>query len=253
MAGAAILAGKSAYVTGCGLVRILTPEENRVIIQTALPEAILTTYKMSGVDDTIIKEAMEWADVILCGPGIGMSETAENILKQVLNDASVPVVLDADALNLIAKDVAILQRSHAKIVITPHLGEMSRLTGKAVSYLQMHLLETAKEFADTYHVTCVLKDERTVTATPSGPLYLNMSGNAGMATAGSGDVLAGIIASIMAQDCIGEVAAYLGVYLHGRAGDNMIARTGKNGLLASDLIEGIRMFFACNERVDDIL
>lgn len=247
MAGAAILAGKSAYAAGCGLVRIVTPEENRVIIQTSLPEAILTTYSVKNMDFEVIKEAMEWADVILCGPGLGVSETAEHILRLVLECATVPLVLDADALNLVAKDVTMLLKPHTEIVMTPHLGEMSRLTGNMVSYLQTRLLETAKDFADTYNVTCVLKDERTVTATPYGPIYLNMTGNAGMATAGSGDVLAGMIASIMAQDYIGEEAAYLGVYLHGLAGDKMIAYTGKNGLMASDLIEGIRMVFACNE------
>lgn len=253
MAGAAILAGKSAYATGCGLVRILTPEENRMIIQTALPEAILTTYSSEMADMDVVKDAIEWANVILCGPGIGTNETAAHILKQVLNCASVPVILDADALNLVAKDVDILLSPHAEMVVTPHLGEMSRLTGKTVSYLQTNLLESAKEFADKYHVTCVLKDACTVTATSYGVLYLNLSGNAGMATAGSGDVLAGIIASLTAQGCNCDIAAYLGVYLHGLAGDKMIAYTGKNGLVASDLIEGIRKVFACNESRDDIL
>ena len=253
MAGAAILAGKSAYATGCGLVRILTPEENRTIIQTALPEAILTTYSVDKMDDTIVKNTMEWADVILCGPGIGTSKIALHILKQVLQWAVVPVVLDADALNLLAMDISILAKPHAEMIVTPHLGEMSRLTGRTVANLQSGLLEAAKEFADTYRVTCVLKDEHTVTATPDGLVYLNLSGNAGMATAGSGDVLAGVIASLIAQDVFCESAAYLGVYLHGMAGDKMIGRTGKNGLMASDLIEGIREVFACNESGNGIL
>ena len=253
MAGAAILAGKSAYATGCGLVRILTPEENRIIIQTALPEAILTTYVASEVDDAAIQTALDWADVILCGPGIGTSDIAECIVKQVLQCASVPVVLDADALNLIAKDTDILKKTHTEMVVTPHLGEMSRLTGKTVGFLQGQLLQAAKEFADEYKVTCVLKDEHTITAVPYGLLYLNLSGNAGMATAGSGDVLSGVIASLIAQDYAVEAASYLGVYLHGLAGDKMIAFTGKNGLMASDLIEGIRKVFACNECADGIL
>ena len=253
MAGAAILAGKSAYATGCGLVRVFSPEENRMIIQTALPEAILTTYSANKIDEATLRETLEWADVILCGPGIGTSEAAEYILKKVLEFASVPVVLDADALNLIAKDVSILEKPHTDMVITPHLGEMSRLTGKSVVFLQAQLLEIAKEFADKHKVTCVLKDERTITATPGGPLYLNLSGNAGMATAGSGDVLAGVIASLVAQGFICDMAAYFGVYLHGLAGDKMIAYTGKNGLVASDLIEGIRKVFACNESADGIL
>ena len=253
MAGAAVLAGKSAYASGCGLVRILTPEENRMVIQTALPEAILTTYSSKKLENDVIKEAIAWADVILCGPGIGMSESAATLLKQVLQSASVPVVLDADALNLVAQNVNMLFAPHTEMVITPHLGEMSRLTGDSVAYLQTRLIDVARDFSNTYNVTCVLKDERTVTATPYGPVYLNLSGNAGMATAGSGDVLAGVISSLMAQGFTSEVATSLAVYLHGAAGDKMIQMTGKAGLMASDLVEGIRCVIACKERKDGIL
>lgn len=248
MAGAAILAGKSAYATGCGLVRILTPEENRVIIQTTLPEAILTTYSAKKIETEVIKNALDWADVVLIGPGIGMGETAEAILRQVLKSAAVPVVLDADALNLVAKETEILKKTHTEMVVTPHLGEMSRLTCDNVAYLQTRLLDTAKDFANAYNVTCVLKDERTIISTPYGMTYLNLSGNSGMATAGSGDVLAGMIASLMAQGYSGEQAAPLAVYLHGAAGDCMVKETGKAGLVASDLITGIRRIFGCKER-----
>lgn len=248
MAGAAILAGKSAYATGCGLVRILTPEENRVIIQTALPEAILTTYSAKKIDTEVIKNALEWADVVLIGPGIGTGEAAEAILKLVLKGVTVPVVLDADALNLVAKETEILKKPHTEMVVTPHLGEMSRLTCDNVAYLQTRLLDTAKDFANTYNVTCVLKDERTIISTPYGMTYLNLSGNSGMATAGSGDVLGGMIASLMAQGYSSEEAAPLAVYLHGAAGDCMVKETGKAGLVASDLITGIRRIFGCKER-----
>lgn len=247
MAGAAILAGKSAYSSGCGLVRILTPEENRIIVQTALPEAILTTYSAKKADAEIIKETLQWADVVLIGPGIGTGEVAETILKQALNCASVPVVMDADALNLVAKDVSVLRKPHTEMVVTPHLGEMSRLTGDSVAFLQTRLLDTAKDFANTYNVTCVLKDERTITSIPYGMTYVNLSGNAGMATAGSGDVLAGIIGSFMAQGYSSEDAAPLAVYLHGAAGDCMAREIGKAGLVASDLIQGIRRILGCME------
>lgn len=253
MAGAAILAAKSAYATGCGIVRILTPEENRIIIQTALPEAILTTYSTSQMDFNVLETALEWADAVVCGPGLGTTEIAETILKYTLEHAVVPMVLDADALNIIAKDRSLLQKASAEIIVTPHLGEMSRLTGKSIAYLQANLLESAEGFAKEYEVICVLKDERTVIGTYCGRKYLNLSGNAGMATAGSGDVLAGIIGSIVAQNYSCEIAASLGVYLHGRAGDKVIADTGKNGLMASDLTEGIRKVFACIECKDGIL
>ncbi|MGN0142118.1 MAG: NAD(P)H-hydrate dehydratase [Roseburia sp.] len=243
MAGAAVLCGKAAYASGCGLVRIVTPEENRSILQTALPEAILTTYG-KRLENTVLSEAMKWADVILCGPGIGTAETAENMVKQVMKNAAVPVLFDADALNIIARDVNLLLAPHTEFVITPHLGEMSRLTGDSVSYIQTELVAEAEEFARQYNVVCVLKDARTVTSVPYRQTWLNLSGNNGMATAGSGDVLSGIIGGLMAQGLNGEEAAPLGVYLHGLAGDLMRKQTGIFGLMASDLITGIRCVFA---------
>ena len=247
MAGAAVLAGKSAYASGCGLVRILTPEENRLVIQTAIPEAILSTYITKKLDEVLVKDALDWAEVILIGPGIGTDTIAQTLVKQVLKNASVPVILDADALNIVAKDTNILKRPHTEMVVTPHLGEMSRLTGDNVGFLQTRLLDTAKDFANTYNVTCVLKDERTIISVPYGTTYVNLSGNAGMATAGSGDVLSGVIASLMVQGYNSELAAPLAVYLHGAAGDCMIKETGKAGLMASDLIYGIRRILGCKE------
>ena len=253
MAGAAVLAGKSAYTTGCGLVRLLTPEENRTIIQSTLPEAILTTYDEKNVDLEVVKDALEWADAILIGPGIGTQSAAEVILKQVLEVRNLPVIMDADALNLLAKDTKCLCQPHGEIIVTPHLGEMSRLTGESVSEIQKNLIATARSFSNTYQVTCVLKDERTIVSVPNGKIYVNLSGNAGMATAGSGDVLSGIIASLVVQGYSSEKAAPLGVYLHGEAGDVMVEETGKAGLIASDLIEGVRRILGCKERKNSIL
>lgn len=253
MAGAAILAGKSAYASGCGLVRILTPQENRMIIQTALPEAILTCYDSENVDKDLIIEAIKWANTIVIGPGIGTEKVSEKILEKVLVFAKGPIVLDADALNLIAKDIDKFRTDGKEIVLTPHLGEMSRLTGKSIVEIQSSLLETAKEFADKKHVICVLKDERTITSIPNFISYLNLSGNAGMATAGSGDVLSGIIGSLIAQHYSAEKAVPLAVYLHGLSGDYMIKETGKAGLMATDLIEGIRRILGCKESEDSIL
>ncbi len=252
MAGAAILAGRSAYGSGSGLVRILTPEENRVIMQTALPEAILTTYSSKEVDNEYLKDAMDWADVILCGPGIGTSEVAESMVKNVITYATVPVVFDADALNILAKDTELLRKAQTELVITPHLGEMSRLTKENVKAIQSNLLEFAFDFSKKYHLTCVLKDERTVTAMPDGNAFLNLSGNAGMATAGSGDVLAGMISSFLAQGMNKDSAVPLAVYLHGLAGDKMVFEVGKAGLMASDLVTGIRRIVGCKEGKDII-
>lgn len=240
MSGAAFLSAKAAYCSGCGLVRIFTPEENRIALQTQLPEAILTTYPAKKLDTAVLNEALNWADVIVCGPGIGTTDTAAQLVKNVLKNASVPVLMDADALNLIARDVNVLLRPHTELVVTPHLGEMSRLSGDSVSYIQNHLIEVAEEFARQYNVICVLKDEHTAVGVPYGQTYLNLSGNEGMATAGSGDVLSGVIGGLMAQGMSAEEAAPLGVYLHGRAGDVMRNMVGARGLMASDIIEGIK-------------
>lgn len=247
MAGAAVLSAKAAYTAGCGLVRVFTPEENRIPLQTSIPEAVLTTYHPEKLDASKLSEAMKWADVIVCGPGIGTGDAAHQIVKTVLQKASVPVVLDADALNIIAEDTSVLLLAHTELVITPHLGEMSRLTGDSIAFIQTRLIDTADKFAGKFHVTCVLKDEHTVVATPHGKTYLNLSGNHGMATAGSGDVLTGIIGSLLAQRADTETAAALGVYLHGLSGDTALKKCGFRGMMAGDIVNGLRNFLAENQ------
>lgn len=247
MSGAAYLSAKAAYCSGCGLVRVFTAEENRTILQTQLPEAILTTYPAKKLDVGALTEAIGWADAIVCGPGIGTTATAAQLVKNVLKNASVPMLMDADALNLISADVNVLLRPHTELVVTPHLGEMSRLVKDSVSYIQNRLIEVAEEFARQYNVICVLKDEHTITSVPYSQTYLNLSGNAGMATAGSGDVLSGVIGALIAQGIAAETAAPLGVYLHGRAGDVIRERTGAAGLMASDLLEGLKTVFQKEE------
>ncbi len=249
MSGAAYLCAKAAYCCGCGLVRIVTPEENRTVLQTQLPEALITAYSAKKPDIQQLIEAIGWADTIVCGPGIGTSASAKSIVNAVLKNAAVPVLMDADALNLIAQDVAVLLKPHTELVVTPHLGEMSRLCGDAVTYIQNHLIEVAEEFARQYNVICVLKDEHTITSVPYRQTYVNLSGNSGMATAGSGDVLSGIIGGLMAQGMSAEEAAPAGVYLHGKAGDAVQAHYSKRGLMASDLLEGVRMVLQESEQM----
>lgn len=248
MSGAPYLSAKAAYCSGCGLVHIVTPEENRTVLQAQLPEAIITTYSARKPDISRMIEAIGWADTIVCGPGIGTSDTAKSIVTAVFKNAAVPVLLDADALNIIAQDVNMLLMPHTELVVTPHLGEMSRLCSDTVGYIQNHLIEVAEEFARQYNVICVLKDEHTITSVPYRQTYLNLSGNSGMATAGSGDVLSGVIGGLMAQGMPAEDAAPVGVYLHGKAGDVMQARYSTSGLMASDLTEGIRLVLCKQEQ-----
>ena len=238
MAGAAILSAKAAYRAGCGLVKVLTPEENRSVLQAAVPEAVLSTYG-TRMDEQQMVEELKWADAVVLGPGIGTGKTAQMIVKMVLQNCAVPYVFDADALNIIAMQPKMLLCPHTDLIVTPHLGEMARLTGDTVALIQTRLMECAESFAQTYDVICVLKDFHTVTAIPYGLTYVNLSGNNGMATAGSGDVLAGIIGSLLAQGMEARLAAPMAVYLHGLAGDAAKIRCGTRSLMASDIIDGL--------------
>lgn len=237
MAGAACLCADAAYRSGCGLVKVMTAEENRLVLQTTVPEAILSTYG-SKLDEQQLIEELKWADAVVIGPGIGTDRNAQKLVKLVLTNCAVPFVVDADALNILAEQPDVLLRPHTDMILTPHLGEMARLTKDSISLIQTRLIASAAEFAQNYEVICVLKDFHTVTAVPYGQNYVNLSGNHGMATAGSGDVLAGIIGSLLAQGMKPELAA-LGVYLHGLAGDAAAQMHGRAALKASDLIEGV--------------
>lgn len=239
MAGAAIFAAKAAYRSGAGLVKLFTNETNRTIIQTSVPEAILSTYDNKLNKEQFIQD-IQWADAIVVGPGISCSKNAKEIVELVRATASVPVVWDADALNIISEQTNKLMLPHTEYIMTPHLGEFSRLTGNSISWIQNHLLETAIDFARTYDVICVLKDFHSVIANPYGLSYLNLSGNNGMATGGSGDVLSGIIGAFLAQGMKGSSAAAYGVFIHGLAGDAARKNMGTHAMMAGDIIEALK-------------
>lgn len=245
MAGAAYFAAKAAYYSGCGLVRILTAEENRNILLSKLPESILTTYDTQAKDVTVLMEQLEecvnWADAVLIGPGISDSPAARMLVARMLRYDTKKVVYDADALNILSQDKILLEQGKEHPangrIVTPHLGEMSRLCGSSIAKIQGNLLQTAKAFAREYQSVCVLKDARTVIGMPDGRFYINTTGNNGMATGGSGDVLAGFMTGFLAQGISCESAAALAVYLHGTAGDLAKRQKGAHSMLASDILE----------------
>ncbi len=239
MAGAAVLAARAAYCCGCGLVKVLTPLENRVILQTAVPEAIIETYDKDS-RETDLSKAICWADAIVTGPGLGEGYAAEELVETVLKETEKPVLLDADALNIMARKKNLLRMLGENKIVTPHVGEMARLTGKTILQIETEIPDTARELAERYHTVCVLKDFRTVSALPDGEIYLNTTGNSGMATAGSGDVLSGMIGSLLAQGASPDTAALLGVFLHGMAGDIKAGQCGERGLTAADLADGLK-------------
>lgn len=247
MSGAAYLSALGAYRAGAGLVKILTVEENRQILQTLLPEAIIFSYRpqelLEGREDfkERIEAEMNWADVVVLGPGLGSESYVEYLVEDILTSAFVPVIIDADGLNAIASHPYLTSYYTENIVITPHLGEMARLTGQKIEEIQEDLLAAAFSYASHYGITCVLKDAASVTAGKEGTLYINTSGTSAMAKAGSGDVLTGILAGLMALGMEEEKAAVLGVYIHGLAGEK--AAGGRiHSLLASEIAEAAGAF-----------
>lgn len=252
MAGAAMFSAEAAYRTGCGLVRICTADENREIMQTRLPEAMLTTYKLDDKASVreALKQMMEWSDVLVLGPGLGRDDLAEYIVSKILRDYEKQIVLDADGLNVLSDNLNLLNNTKAKIIITPHLAEMSRLTGIKTSEIKEKKYDVAKEFARSHKVIVVLKDARTIVSDGGNQAYINVTGTDGMATAGSGDVLTGIIAGLLGQKMTLFEAAKLGVCLHGLAGEKAASEEGRYSMIARDIVKSITRVLESDYYVD---
>ena len=240
--GAARLAALGALRSGAGLVTVATPHACQPVVSTLMSE-----YMTLGVDDTadgmVSVEAVEAVlaercDVLAVGPGLGQGPGVRAFVHALVERATVPLVLDADAVNAFADDPAALAgRDGRDLIITPHPGEMARLVGTTVEHVQTHRVEVARELATTRGLHVVLKGARTVVATPEGAVSINMTGNPGMATGGTGDVLTGVVAAWLAQLLDAEAACRLGVLLHGLAGDLAAHEQGEVGLIASDLAD----------------
>lgn len=239
MSGAAWMAALSCFRSGAGMVKIYTHSSNREILQQQLPEAMLSCYDEDNVSIADLNAAMKWADVIGIGPGLGTSKTAENLMQYVLSECEKPLLIDADGLNILSNHKDWLINKRCECVITPHMGEMSRLFGCSVKDIKDDRFMKAGTFAEKYKVTCVLKDARTIIATDSDHFVINTTGNSGMATAGSGDVLSGMILGFMAQGMSIETAASMGVWIHGIAGDHAKEQWGEYSMKAGDIISSI--------------
>lgn len=250
--GAAVLSARSAFRMGTGMVKTVTVTENRDVLLQAVPESMLLTYRETMVKaeqdkfEEELQGAFAWADAILIGPGIGTGRWAHYLLEKCLTDSALPLLIDADGLNLLAKEPQLKElaagagRRGRTIVLTPHMGEFARLYGCGISQVKENLLQYPLELAERMHAVVVCKDARTVVTAPdSKEHYLNTTGNDGMATAGSGDVLAGMIAGLLALNMDGMEAAVCGVYLHGAAGDLAAQKETRHSMMASDIIEQI--------------
>lgn len=248
MAGAAVLCARACYRMGAGMLKLLTDADNRVIIQETIPEALFGEY-------SAFAESAAWCDVICIGPGLGKSAEAKEIMGRVLEsaDLDVPLVIDADGLNLIAEEEtlknALKEQGHEgrEIVLTPHAGEFKRLYAAAFPEGPSLTMESVKRepwvyaerLAKEWNAVVVLKDARTFVCSPGEPICMNVSGNSGMATAGSGDVLAGMLTALLCQGLHGFDAACRAVRLHGLAGDRAAEKYGEHGLMAGDLVEAL--------------
>lgn len=243
IAGAAILACEAAFALGCGMIKIITHANNRDALLTRLPECMLETYTDNTTEtelQNMFQTSAAWADTLVIGPGIGTGETADTLVKQALFETELPLVMDADALNVCAAKNYDLKEASDKhnghIILTPHMGEFARLLGCTVKDLAANKEEYVRTFAKNNNLTVVCKDARTFVCTKvQNGMFINLTGNDGMATAGSGDVLAGIAATFFLQEKDDFKAACNAVTLHGCSGDLAAKKLGKRSMKASDI------------------
>lgn len=240
LTGAAILASKACVRCGAGLVTLGCPSQLNNIFEIANAEVMTLPLKdehgvLTAQDMPKILDFAAKSDCILFGPGLTQSDAVGDILSNLISEYDKTLVIDADGINVLSKNINVLREHKADIILTPHLGEFARLTKADISDVSANCEEYASRFSTEYGVTLVLKSHKTVVALPDGRCYANMLGNPGMATGGSGDVLAGAIASFAAQGFGAQGAALLGVYIHSLAADMASLDVGEYGLTPTDI------------------
>jgi len=249
-AGAPMLSALAALRSGAGLVTLAVPEEIYFVVASQMLEVMVhplpaTEQGTLGPGSwSALQPLLAKADVIAVGPGLSQQPAAQRFVQKLIAGVDLPIVLDADGINAFAgRSRALLRKARGPVVITPHPGEMARLLGISVDAVQRNRLKTARETAKQLRVTVVLKGHRTVVASPAGETCTNTTGNPGMATAGVGDVLTGIIAALIGQGLSPFEAAKAGVHLHGLSGDLAARRVGQISLIASDLLAALPVAF----------
>lgn len=240
--GAAALAGEAAQRSGCGLVTVGVPASVHGIMEVKLTEAM--TVPLADQDGMLtaaaadrIAELAASSQALALGPGLGQSDELRQLVRQLVTILNLPLVLDADGLNLLAGQLdCLLERQGGPLILTPHPGEMARLAGISVTALEADRFNTARDFARRYQVILLLKGARTIVAAPDGRVHINTSGNSGLSSGGSGDVLTGLIGGLLAQGTDPFVAASLAAWWHGRAAEQIAAERGAVGMTATDVI-----------------
>ncbi len=253
--GAAILASRAALRSGAGLVTVATPLDVLPIVAGGMPEMMTAplasteagTASLRNLDYGKFSEILRGKSVLAIGPGLSMQHETQQFIRQVVGQTEIPIILDADGLNaFVGMTDTLTERKATAMVLTPHPGEMARLLGITVKEVQARRLDVALEAAGRWRAYVILKGFHTILAAPSGHAYINTTGNPGMATGGTGDVLTGILAGLTAQFGIDDWSRVLsfGVYLHGLAGDIAASRVGEAPLIASDLIDALPEAYA---------
>jgi len=244
LTGAAALASNASLRAGAGLVTLGVPASLNLAMEKKLTEIMTCPLPETRDGSLSVKAKKEilkragGADVVVLGPGLSRNTETKRLVRQLVAGIKKPMVIDADALNAIAENISVLKRVKVEYVVTPHAGEMSRLVKKSTDYIKKNRISVAKKFSNYYNAVVVLKGPGTVVA-GQGKTYVNKTGNPGMATAGSGDVLTGVIAGFLAQGLKEFEAARFGVYVHGLAGDLAAKEKGEVGLIAGDILEKI--------------
>lgn len=245
LTGAAIMAGLSALRIGAGLVTLGIPEGLNNIFETRLTEAM--TLPLPQTEEgtiavsarTRILNFLKKADAVAIGPGLSQNRETAQLVRELMREVKIPIVIDADGINALSGHAEILKKAKGAVVFTPHPGEMARLINSSAAEINKDRIGIARRFAQQYNIITVLKGAGTIIAEPSGFIYINSTGNPGMASGGTGDVLTGMIAGLIAQRCSPPDAAIAGVFLHGLAGDLAAKDRGEAGLIAGDVIEKI--------------
>ncbi|MBQ9860993.1 MAG: NAD(P)H-hydrate dehydratase [Clostridia bacterium] len=250
MAGAAILAARAASRCGTGLVIAALPETIYPIAATALPEVVFAPLAERPAA-ALVKELtkpLQKSTALLIGCGLGNTLSSAQLTEALISAATCPIVLDADGINIAARHISILETAHPPLILTPHPKELSRLLHTTVDQIKADRQTAAQTAAARFDAVVVLKGHHTVIAAPNGTVSVNQTGNPGMAVAGSGDVLAGMIAGLLAQGLSLFDAARCGVYLHGAAGDLAAARLSQHAMLPTDILDELGTLFSQLEK-----
>jgi NAD(P)H-hydrate epimerase len=245
MGGAVALTAKAALKTGAGIVTVAIPESLHDSIKSSSDEVIVATLKeidggfISADNIKRIIELVEKAKIVVIGPGLGRKKETQTLVLKLIQEIDKPLILDADGINAVSEDKKYLKNIKKDVIITPHLGEMSRITGIEIEDIIKDKIKIIKDFIKEYKINVLLKDGRSIIGDVEGNIYINTTGNSGMATPGAGDVLSGIIAALAAHNMPLHQAAIVGNFIHGMAGDLLLNEISEEGIIAGDIINKI--------------